>query len=89
MRHIITWTPKTKRSIIPTNLYFEFYGTGYINEHNYKSYIIIDKRSEVKSQYRFDVVIYKHSYNKQHNLSRYVQVCKYEDCYDMRCIVLK
>ena len=34
-----------KRSIIPTNVYFEFYGTGYINERNYKFYVVIDKRS--------------------------------------------
>jgi len=45
-RYIITRTPKTKRSIIPTNVYFEFYGTGYINERNYKFYVIvIDKLS--------------------------------------------
>ena len=28
-------------------VYFELYGTGYINEHNYKFYVVIYKRSYV------------------------------------------
>ena len=45
-RGTITRTPQSKQSIIPTKVYFEFYGTGYINEHNCKFYIVIYKRSQ-------------------------------------------
>ena len=70
----------SKQSIIPTDVYFEFYDRG---EHNYKFYVVIYNRKQINRHTSFAQLFtsaFRFPDNVQRNLSRCVQLQKYRIC---------